>query len=352
MESWNSLSIKRSDEIDKLIVEEKDSVEVVAEKTKKFLASMQFEVDGDIEPLSKFICEQNKFQGSKTLLSATEIKTLSNLGFIRVVLRSKDASKNSPIFGCILSAPISVFYKDEIKQIGCTSFLVVHQNFRTVGLAMALIKETIKVGVDIKIFGGYHLIKEFKSKNAIECRRWMIPVNIVKCRKYGYCDSSYQSRFKKDQGMFPEHSMIRIVRIEEDVVSLEFFRKLTQDKKFRFAPNLEEWQRWIKYSTIASDFQNFLIIYIHLRIEMNVDQSERLICWPLLIAGNSELALKWLFQKSKKDKCFVILLHEIGDIKRSVLEKIGARDSGSSVYLDFYNVGVTCTPTEICLPLI
>lgn len=347
VESWSSLSIKRTDDIDTLIIDFNEDPKVTASKTQLFLQTMRrvnihppFKLGGILSSdsenleLSSFIEEHNVMaSGNKTLLQPESLKRLQMLGFHRAIIKtSKDK-----IAACIMTLDIGVRYitkdqKIEDSRIGCTTFLVVHPNLRGVGLAMAAIKEAIGIGVQFNVHTGYHMISEFKGINHIPVPSWQY--NILE---------KFDVTFKRIEG--------------DDIRSSRcMFLEFVKGMRFNFNPNEEEWERWMKCFESFIVMKNDVcvgIVILHV-IDMIHQEIKGItkIGWPMIIVGDVQEGIRTCNNVCLQSKIEYILFHEIGCLTEEELLKSGSKRTNNTKYLDFYNVGVDAKAYEICLPLI
>lgn len=355
-EFWSSVSIKRSNDVDSLLVDPKPEIipKIVKQKSEKFLAVLSkekispFSIIPESEniKLSEFISIHNDFGRSKTHLPVDQLKRFTLLGFYRALLKSS----HEDLVGCILTKDIYVEYllpdKTEKTRIGCSSFLALNKSFRNVGLAGAIISLAIEIGVDNDVHAGYHLIKQPKGLNAVPIRRWYIPIDIEECRRLLYVGSKYQSKRKDSKGKF-----IKCERDNDMIASLSKYIKFTNGKKMKFVPDIEEWKKWCDNMNVYYS-EDSVCIFDFLTVSNNGETKTQIIIWILLLVGNVKNMLKYLSKIAEKKGCLLVFVYAIGDVTKEILEEINAVDSKDDSYLDFYNVGISAKPNEIYLPCI
>jgi hypothetical protein len=355
-EFWSSVSIKRSNDVDSLLVDPKPEpiTKIVKQKSEKFLTTMSKEKvspfsiipENENIKLSEFISAHNDFGRSKTHLPVDQIKRFTQLGFWRALLKSS----HGDLVGCILTKDIHVEYllpdKIEKTRIGCSSFLALNKSFRNIGLASAVISLAIEIGADGNVHAGYHLIKQPKGLNAVPIRRWYIPIDIEECRRLLYVGLKYKSKRKDSKG--------KILKCEKDndmMVSLSKYNEIIQGKKMKFVPDFEEWKKWCTNMSVYFS-EDAVCICDFLTISNNGEDKTRIIVWILLLVGNVKNMLKYLSKVAEKKGCLLVFTHAVGDVTSEILQELNAVDTRDDSYLDFYNVGISAKPNEIYLPCI
>lgn len=364
-EGWYSLSIKRNNTQNTFIIEEGRKVEVLSEKTKKYLSAMEMRndvtVDEDEEDkkLEAFIAKHNSFGTSVTRLTFEQIQTFGRIGIHRCILRSS----RKDIVGCIFCWVVKLHYRNETKEIGCTTFLTVHNRFRNLGLGMTLIKQLIVSGArDYNIEGGYHCISTPKGLNAVEVKKWYRPIDHVKCTQTGYLPDSTKNIIMREKiyvGYTLKRTIIKIESEEDCQKSYDSYNKICNSYKFRFEPTYEDWvkttQAFDCFMIGEGQFATIIIFMIFdIEVKNKITNQNEVVKfgWPLLIVGDGTLGLKYCVNYAIEKNLMILTLHEIGCCTKGALNAVMAMNSNSKVYLDFYNMGVTCNPGQIHIPII
>lgn len=191
--------------------------------------------------------------GNGTMLSVGNMTRFQQLGSycIRV-------EKDGDLLGFLLTVPVDFKYKDYTGRMMYTTFLCVHLQHRTGGLAMLLIRKCAQLGSILGIFSGYQMVpRAIGASPVIDI--WYRPINYDKAKQAGYQLNNYNRH--TDRGInrnhqiynnnMPINCMVEIDTIEQSYdVYLSLIKNHTSTVLWN--PNMSTWMNWQSYAPVLT----------------------------------------------------------------------------------------------------
>lgn len=329
--------------------------------------------------ISDFLNQHNRMSsGNFTLLPKDEISRLVRLGSLNILMRGIN---KSTLIGTIFSIPFPIRCKfnsvteddsvtedeskseeSQIVEHCCTSFLTVHQKLRNKGLCMALMREMTKYGHSKEIYCAYSLTSFPLTPKSLEIRSWYRPINLPRSIGLGFSFLNWNNpgEFMKNKLLYTTKLPRKYVCIKVDKKlekALEFYKKITCDKKFLFLPELEFFKKWSQeFPTFLVSFEkkpigifSFTTIYCRM-----ITGLEGKLLLPLIfnsVPEHSTNLMKCLLNIGAEYDYDTLYTHCIGDINQGLLKTINAIQTKDKSYFSLYNNSMNLDIKDLYIPI-
>lgn len=408
-ESWSSLpTLQEITDDERLIIDDNCSPEIEAPLTKRLLAKANIihycTCDPDVvvprlkqgkmvevtdEQVSKFICTHNLMRGGNiTRLNPEGVAAFFKAAVHRAVI----TTENGLLIGVIFTRDMNLTHikqSDEelkIEQVrtGCTTFMVVHKSFRGLGMAMALIKQAILIGVDIDagpnhtVQSGYHLIDRSVGLNAVKLNMWFRPINIKATLESKHPIPKANQvkdpvkRIKILERLYQPYDLpqYRIQSAADGpeafigfLKNMDLYKTRGGKGTFCWTPSRELLTRFTKAFDALTVIEIgrgiigcFAMYTIDFLITPESDPIPVKAAWLMFLkAANKEdsiTVLKNAIEYARYLKLPYMLMHEVGDLTDEVLTEVKAINSKSHNMLDYFNIGISPDVKQIHIPLL
>ena len=318
----------------------------------------------DYNEIYEFIRDQNQMSsGNFTLLPTTELDKFVKMDSLMLLMRSKNSSKLiGSIFSMLFPIRCKLFQNnDEIVTHGCTTFLNVHSKLRNHGMCMALIRELSRYGYEKNLYCSYSLTSFPLSPKSIPISSWYCPIDLAKSIALGFTYPNWNNpaEFMKNRMLYKikkvkKHSINRVSdsNIEK---ALSFYAKINEGRKFVYAPNSEEFRKFIlQYPTFLIELEKkpvgiFAISSVYCRMEM-----DGILALPLIFNSLEEHAkdvMKCLLSVAKERDYDTLYSHCVGDITSDLLKSVNAIQTKEKTYFSLYNNSMKLSPEDLYVPL-
>lgn len=351
----------------------------------------------NFEQISTFICEHNLMRGGNiTRMSPKGVENFMQSGFHRADI----LSNNGLILGVIFTKSTHVKYISYISDIsqspseivefdtGCTTFMVVHKSFRGMGMAMALIKQAIKIGIPHNVKSGYHLIDREIGVNCLELNMWFRPIDVQRTLDTNHPIPTPKNLILNRKDKLKWLNEIYRPYIESDFAGYEIrnatddpeivasflrredfnFEKDANSQALWWTPSKDEVSRMCKtfhtrYMVERANKDRIVGCFVLYEMEIQIDplkksSSDSLTCagWSSFFRFESPelllIGLKYMVEYARQLGLPYLLFHEVGSLNEGVLKTIKAIKSQGKNILGYYNVGVWPDSSRISLPLL
>lgn len=262
---------------------------------------------------------------------------------------------DSKIIGTMISLGFRCSYIEREIYTSYTTFLCVHKNYRSNGLAMILIQSIMRHGQKYNIHSGYYLSDEphqpIKSRNVI--RGWYRPINHQRVRNLGYSlpnlpPSKDIERKYRLMYHIPKSDIVNRIKspgIDEWRKAMYFFNSDT----LHLIPTEEEFRWYCSFFDVYL-FKNGILMVIPLSIMIS---STRKIANNLYVAYMSTNLLPEALCIAKEGNYDLLTGFYVGEITEDRVDKVKGHTTIAPTHLEFYNTSdnVKIPPESFILPI-
>ncbi|MBA3286300.1 MAG: GNAT family N-acetyltransferase [Nitrosopumilus sp.] len=293
-----------------------------------------------------------KFLNTKVQLIVMYTKEGEILGSIMTFIfpSNIDTNLNKKINVSLSSKILDFYGTHDFLLTACTSFLIVHPNYRKKGLGMVLIQESILSFYKMGGMLAYFMNNISRCNNSIPINIWYYPLNLSKLdsAKFPY-PHNHKSLFipKEDKRITQKVDNSNSIR------AYEFYMNYVKDKKCKFLPGFNLWNKWVEtfptYIIINGNIIEGIFSFNNSMVWHSVCMASLNTGYILFCLGSQPSTLNKSLIEAKKSYD-ILIIYPVGDLTDEHISKVNAKKT-SKLYINFYNLNAHLTAKDFYAPL-
>lgn len=300
------------------------------------------------DDIIKFILDNDTTDsGNTTELSLTSFNRLLSTPLIISVLYH-----DSKIIGTMFSIILRASYKSNLDVLtSYTTFLCISPHFRNQGLAMILIRSTMKEGFRHDIHHGYYMTPDIHHPINTKIDSWYRPINIKKCTSAGFVIQSFSNRYDKSsiRDKIAYHiSRQSILPIKATPKSYLQIKSILKKGDFFLNPTETEYINLCKCFDIYIVGSDAMFMLFPMTLKINSTGKRVNVCELVFMIGDVINQALWIANGCNYDIMYGWIA---GDITESKIKTTRGLITTAKSYLELYNTREMISLDKFFMPL-